>query len=111
METIVKISNFLVGNTADFKGLDAAKNIDSLQLYSNDFFHRNVAIVVTTMEEVPQNEDLEVITQKDYDDFKSSITMASQLDLESLQKENADLKIKQELMQEALDELIFGGSF
>lgn len=98
---IVKISNLIQSDgRADYKGLDCDKIIAGSQLYP---MNENVAYVCYEDDEIPQHEDLQIITEEEYLQIKNEIeTNRPKTPEEELQE-------RINLIQQALDGLLLGG--
>lgn len=79
----------------DYKGLDLSKIQPGSQVYKDN------SAVFEYNGDIPEHADLLVITEKEYSDLRNALPKT----------EFEILKEKQDLMQQALDELIFGGGF
>ncbi|WP_121614802.1 hypothetical protein [Virgibacillus halodenitrificans] len=101
-----KISNFIKSNgDADYKGLNINQFIAGSQAYD---FENSVCLVKTREDSIPSSPDLQVLTEKEYNETKDIINSNSPAVQEETKIEN--LEKKQEVMQKAIDDLIFGGA-
>ena len=97
----VKVMNLFDNQgTANYKGLDLSKIIAGTQLYP---INKNVAYVGYEDDEIPQHEDLQIITEEEYLQIKSEIEANRPLTPEE------ELQQRIGLMQQALDNLLLGG--
>ena len=97
----VKVMNLFDNQgTANYKGLDLSKIIAGTQLYP---INENVAYVGYEDYELPQHEDLLVITEDEYLQIKNEIEANRPKTLEE------ELQERINLMQQALDDLLLGG--
>lgn len=97
----VKVMNLFDNQgKADYKGLDLSKIIAGTQLYP---INENVAYVGYEDDEIPQHEDLQIITEEEYLQIKNEIEVNKPKTLEE------ELQERINLMQQALDDLLLGG--
>jgi len=101
---LIKIYNLIDAHgVADYKGLDLTKIIAGTQLYP---INENVAYVGYEDDEIPQHEDLQIITEEEYLQIKNEIEVNKP---KTLEEELEELKQRQALIKQALDDLLLGG--
>lgn len=91
---------------AQYKGLDLSKIVAGSQIYPID---ENVAYLKYVGEDVI-DDDLELLTDDEYNAIKEKEDSSRpKSPIEELTLQNEELQRKQDLMQAAIDDLIFGG--
>ncbi|MBG9655008.1 hypothetical protein [Cytobacillus firmus] len=96
----IKIYNLInEQGVANYKGLDLAKIIAGTQLYPSSV---NVAYIGYVDDEIPQHEDLQIVTEDEYLQIKNEIEANRPKPPEELQE-------RIDLMQQAVDDLLLGG--
>ncbi|MGX2959373.1 hypothetical protein JNUCC23_08900 [Peribacillus sp. JNUCC 23] len=102
---IIRISNILRNDgSIDYKGLNTTNFVRGSQVYILD----EAICAVNYDGDIIENNDIVVIDQMEYDALKAKDT-AEKENNELPETELQKIKVKQELMQKAIDDLIFGG--
>lgn len=104
-----KVSNlFDLQGTAQYKGLKLDQIVAGSQVYPHD---ENLAYLKYAGKQV-DHKDLSILTEEEYENLKGeSLSKAPKSPIDELIAKNEELQNKQTLMQTAIDDLIFGGSF
>ncbi|MFY2158505.1 hypothetical protein ACOSZF_23405 [Cytobacillus firmus] len=97
----IRVENlYSIDGQADYKGLEFNKIVSGTQLYPRNENYCMIGYLGTLVE----HPDITVITDTDYQTLRKTLE-------ESTPKSEIEiLKEKQELMQKAIDDLIFGGA-
>lgn len=100
---IVKVSNLIINNVADYKGLDLNKIVGGTQLYPD---YDNVAYFFYDGD-VIESTYLEIVTEATYIEHKKRIDSAPKPITQ--EQQIANLKSDLTATQEAVDFLLMGG--